>query len=93
MKLFAQTEIESTSDHLAPWETEAARELLARLRTPTNFPCFFSQNACRRGRILFAFVEALDGDALAEGARVLERDDFNIVHILSFRGSWRTPEG
>ena len=71
MKLYTQFEIEDGSDGLASWEAEAARTLLARLRLPTNFPCFFSQNACRRGRILFAFIGDIGADQLARGAQVL----------------------
>ncbi len=71
MKLFAQTEIEAGSDRLAAWQAEAARHLLGRLRMPANFPCFFSQNACRRGRILFAFVDGFDAGALDHGADAL----------------------
>ena len=68
MTLYTQAEIEAGSERLAAWEVEAGRALLARLQSPTNFPCFFSQNACRRGRILFAFVGGLDEAELRRGA-------------------------
>lgn len=71
MTLFPQIEIETGSDRLAAWEREAALRLLERLQMPTNFPCFFSQNACRRGRILFAFVGGLEAEDLARGSAAL----------------------
>ena len=68
MTLTAQTEAETDAGALAPWQQAAALGFLERLRMPTNFPCFFSQNACRRGRILFAFVDSLAPKDLARAA-------------------------
>jgi N-omega-hydroxy-L-arginine synthase len=72
MTLRYQAEIESAeAKGMKGWQRETARALLARLRPPSGFPCFFSQAACRRGRILFAFAEGLDAASLDAGARDL----------------------
>jgi N-omega-hydroxy-L-arginine synthase len=58
--LYLQSDIEAGAPGMKAWQIEAGRALLDRLRPPSGFPCVFSQAACRRGRILFAFARGTD---------------------------------
>lgn len=52
------------------WRFRSAQDLLGILAQPTSFPCFFSQNACKRQLIQFSFVDentpAAHGQALQD---------------------------
>lgn len=64
MTLTVQMDVERGAAPLKDWQIEAGQALLRTLRPPSAFPCVFSQAACKRGRILFAFVDGLDPAAL-----------------------------
>lgn len=66
MSVISQTEL-TGADYPGPtWHREVADDLAERLTPPSDFPCTFSQNAFRRGRVELVFVERLDAAGRAQ---------------------------
>jgi FPC/CPF motif-containing protein YcgG len=70
MTLFLQQQIEPASGERAirGWRADSARHLLSILRSEDQFPCFFSRNACKRGRLVWSFVDGLNPTQLSGAA-------------------------
>ncbi|MDU8927292.1 YqcI/YcgG family protein [Alisedimentitalea sp. MJ-SS2] len=67
--LISQTELETHS--VEAWHQDVLDDIRARLSSPSDFPCTFSQNAFRRRLVQFAFVDAPGTAGFDQGATAL----------------------
>jgi FPC/CPF motif-containing protein YcgG len=68
MSLVDQAMMPSLYGDSTCWQAKCFAQLSERLTPPSEFPCFFSQNAFSRELLLFSFVDTLERPALRDAA-------------------------